>query len=192
MNNIFRLQTIQRGISPLLMVAWPCIIWLVMTHPAWRWLLPLATVLFLLRLVALTGRSGLFSHVGKGLAVVGMLLSLASLLLSNHHLLLWYPVVVSVVMLLLFAGSLFTAMPMVERLARLREPELPPDGVVWTRQVTRFWCLFFIFNGGVAMATCLVNNLLWWTWWNGLISYLLMGLLLMGAWPLRQRKRARA
>jgi uncharacterized membrane protein len=83
-------------------------------------------------------------------------------------------------------------MPLVERLARLREPDLPPRAIRWTRRVTQIWCLFFIFNGSVALVTCLINNLLWWTWWNGLVSYLLMGLLMASEWLLRQRMRKQA
>ncbi|WP_233268219.1 hypothetical protein [Pantoea sp. BAV 3049] len=181
-----------QGVSALLMLAWPFVVWLAVSHPSWRWLLPLVAVLFILRLMALGGRKGALSLVGKWLAVAGVALSLASWLLSNHQLLMWYPVVVNGLMLALFGGSLFSAMPLVERLARLREPELPPRGVIWTRRVTQVWCLFFIFNGSIALVTCLINNLLWWTWWNGLVSYLLMGLLMAGEWLLRQRMRKQA
>ncbi len=178
--------------SAVLMVLWPLLVWASLTHPAWRWLLPLAAVLFLLRGVALWGRKGALPLVGKWLALLGAGLSLSSGFLQENHLLLWYPVMVNGLMLLLFGGSLFSRMPLVERLARLREPDLPPQGVLWTRRVTQIWCLFFIFNGSVALATCLINNLTWWTWWNGLISYLLMGLLMAGEWLLRQRRRRRA
>ncbi|WP_261640827.1 hypothetical protein [Erwinia mallotivora] len=181
------MQRLKHTASVLLMVAWPIVIWLALTHPGWRWLLPLAAVLFILRLMMLNGGKGVLALAGRGVALIGVLLSMVSLLLSNYHLLLWYPVVVNAGMLLLFGCSLFSAMPLVERLARLREPELSADGVAWTRQVTRVWCLFFMFNGSVALATCLSNNLLWWTWWNGLIGYLLMGLLMAGEWLLRQR-----
>lgn len=178
--------------SALTMVVWPLMVWLSLTHPAWRWLLPLAAVLLTLRWLKLRGRQGALPLAGKWLALAGAALSLSSLFLRENHLLLWYPVMVNAVMLMLFGGSLFSRMPLVERLARLREPALPPQAVRWTRRVTQIWCLFFIINGGVALATCLMNNLLWWTWWNGLVSYLLMGLLMAGEWLLRQRMRKQA
>ncbi len=109
--------------------------------------------------------------------------------MRSQHLLLWYPVVVNLAMLLLFAASLWRAMPLVERLARLREPNLPPQAVRYTRRVTQVWCLFFIFNGGMALATCLIGNLHLWTLWNGGISYLLIGMLMGGEWLVRQRMR---
>ena len=181
-----------QGISGLMMAIWPFMVWLSLTHPVWRWILPLAAVLFLLRWLALRGRQGALTLVGKWLALAGAGLSLSSVFLRENHLLLWYPVMVNGLMLALFGSSLFSRMPLVERLARLREPELPPKAIRWTRRVTQIWCLFFIFNGSVALATCLMNNLLWWTWWNGLVSYLLMGMLMTGEWLLRQRMRKQA
>lgn len=186
------MQRLLQAVSAVMMIAWPFLVWLSLTHPGWRWLLPLAAVLFLLRWLALRGQHGALSLVGKWLALAGAGLSLSSLFLRNHHLLLWYPVMVNGLMLLLFGSSLFSRMPLVERLARLREPDLPPRAIRWTRRVTQIWCLFFIFNGSVALVTCLINNLLWWTWWNGLVSYLLMGLLMASEWLLRQRMRKQA
>src|SRR2546423_11913745 len=40
----------------------------------------------------------------------------------------------------LFRSSLFRPPTVVERLARLRNPELPAAGVRYTRQVTQVWC----------------------------------------------------
>ena len=31
----------------------------------------------------------------------------------------------------------------IERIARLQHPDLPPEGVVYTRRVTQIWCVFF-------------------------------------------------
>ncbi|MCU5775352.1 hypothetical protein N5923_22410 [Erwiniaceae bacterium BAC15a-03b] len=176
----------------LITLAWPFLVWLAITHPQLHWLIPLLALLFLLRLPGLRRSGGAFARAGQLLALAGVALCLASYLLRSHQLLLWYPVAVSVVMLLLFGGSLCSAMPMVERLARIREPQLPPPAIRWTRRVTQIWCLFFIFNGSVATATCLAGNLHWWTLWNGIISYLLMGLLMAGEWLLRQRIRRQA
>lgn len=84
-------------------------------------------------------------------AVAGMTLCIASYLLKTHQLLLFYPVVVNSVMLAVFGGSLWSGMPIIERLARLREPDLPERAVRYTRRVTQIWCAFFIINGGIAL-----------------------------------------
>ena len=77
-------------------------------------------------------------------------------------------------------------MPIVERLARLREPNLPEAGVRYTYLVTLIWCAFFIINGSVALFTALNGDMTLWTTWNGMVSYLLMGTLMVGEWLVRQ------
>ncbi len=77
-------------------------------------------------------------------------------------------------------------------LARLREPVLPEIAIVYTRQVTKVWCLFFMLNGLVAASLTLWAPLSWWTLYNGLIAYALMGLLFFIEWLIRQKVRGRA
>ncbi|MDH2295860.1 hypothetical protein [Cobetia sp. 1AS1] len=100
-----------------------------------------------------------------------------------------YPVLVNLAMLSVFATSLWRGMPVIERLARLQEPDLPAAGVRYTRKVTRVWCGFFVFNASVAAATALYADLATWTLYNGLVSYVLMGLLFCGEWLVRRRLR---
>ena len=110
-------------------------------------------------------------------------------LFNSPHLLRWYPVLISTFMLGIFSLSLKFGPPMIERLARLREPVLPPVAIKYTRQVTHVWCLFFLFNGLTAAALTLWAPLSWWTLYNGLIAYGLMGLLFAVEWLVRQRVR---
>jgi len=110
-------------------------------------------------------------------------------LLDSPLLLRWYPVLISVFMLGLFGLSLKYGPPMVERLARLREPQLPAKAIVYTRQVTIVWCVFFLCNGLLAAALTLWAPLRWWMLYTGLISYGLMGLLFAIEWLIRQRVR---
>ncbi len=113
-------------------------------------------------------------------------------LLNSPLLLRWYPVLISAFMLGLFGLSLKFGPPMVERLARLREPQLPDVAIDYTRQVTRVWSLFFLCNGLIAAALTLWAPLSWWMLYTGLISYGLMGLLFAIEWLVRQRVRGRA
>jgi uncharacterized membrane protein len=96
-------------------------------------------------------------------------------------------VLVNAVMLLIFAGSLFYPPSVVERLARLQQPDLTPQGIRYTRRVTQVWCGFFIINGSIALVTALWSSFEWWSLYNGLIAYLLMGLLFAGEYLIRRR-----
>ncbi|WP_410012868.1 hypothetical protein [Sodalis sp. C49] len=151
--------------------------------------LALAAV-FLLRLLVLRGLLPALDWLAKALALFGILLCAASWLLRSHHLLLWYPVMMNLLMLLLFGASLLSRASVVERLARLRRPRLPPRAIAYTRRVTQAWCLFFMINGGVALFTCLYGNMSLWALYNGVISYLLMGLLMGTEWIIRKRTQA--
>ena len=118
----------------------------------------------------------------------GALLLVAIAVASNAVLpLKLYPVLVNCALLGAFGASLFTGMPMVERLARLREPDLPPAGVAYTRRVTQAWCLFFALNGTIALGTALFASEAVWSLYNGVIAYILMGLMFGGEYLLRIR-----
>ena len=181
-------------LTGLLLLAWPFVIWFGLAHNGLHWLLPLMALLLLLRLRQTRRQAGPLQAVTQLVAVVGIALCVASFLLKTHQLLLFYPVVVNAVMLAVFGGSLWSAMPIVERLARLQEPDLPEKGVRYTRHVTQIWCCFFIINGGIALFTARYADMSLWTAWNGMIAYLLMGTLMAGEWLVRRQvmKRDRA
>lgn len=101
-----------------------------------------------------------------------------------------YPVLVSGVMLVLFGISLWHPPSMIERFARLQQPDLPTYAIPYTRKVTWVWCGFFVVNGAVATATIFASDY-WWALYNGLLSYLLMGLLLAGEYLVRLRVKKR-
>ncbi len=97
-----------------------------------------------------------------------------------------YPVIVNIIFLYLFTSSLFAKQSAIERLARIQEPNLSEQGVAYTRQVTKIWCLFFVINGSIATYTVFFTSMATWALYNGLISYLLMGALFIGEWFFRR------
>jgi uncharacterized membrane protein len=129
-------------------------------------------------------------NLGMALVAIGFCLLLVAL--DSSRLLRWYPVLISGFMLTLFGLSLLRGMPIVERMARLTDPDLPEIAIRYTRHVTQVWCLFFLFNGLVAAALTLWAPLSWWTLYTGLIAYGLMATLFAAEWIVRQRVRGRA
>lgn len=149
-----------------------------------KWLSPLTLALVLLALLALRWRRA--QGVEKAwLPLAAMALGFSAVSGSALGLKL-YPVMVNLGLLGAFSWSLFHGMPVIERLARLREPDLPPSGVAYTRKVTWLWCGFFLVNGTVALGTALWASDAVWTLYNGALSYVLIGLLLAGEWCYRQ------
>ncbi|MCL1124602.1 COG4648 family protein [Shewanella surugensis] len=117
--------------------------------------------------------------------IAGIILTASSFIAKANDWLLYYPVVISTCMLLLFAHSLKWGPSIIERLARLKEPDLPEKAVPYLNKVTLIWCSFFIVNGAIAYYTAQYASLSAWTLYNGLISYLLMGILFAGEWLYR-------
>ena len=97
-----------------------------------------------------------------------------------------YPVLLSLAAACVFGASLIWPPTVVERLARLTEPDLSPEGVTYTRTVTHIWAVFLCGNAAVAAAIGLWGSLAQWTLWNGLVSYLLMGTLFIGEMLVRR------
>ena len=117
--------------------------------------------------------------------IVGIGLTAASFIAKQHDWLLYYPVVINLSMLFLFAYSLKLGPSMIEKLARLKEPNLPDEAIPYLKKVTLIWCGLFVFNGSVALYTANFSSLEIWTLYNGLIAYLLIGSLLGGEWLYR-------
>ncbi len=119
--------------------------------------------------------------------VAGMTLGLAIFIFNQPLIAQFYPVLMSGLAFGLFFYSLWYPPTIIELFARIQEPNLPPSGVQYTRKVTIVWCCFFIVNGCIASYTILIDNIALWTLYNGLISYLLMGLLFGIEWIIRQK-----
>ncbi|HEZ0802099.1 TPA: hypothetical protein ACFP4U_000480 [Neisseria lactamica] len=98
----------------------------------------------------------------------------------------WYPVLVNLMMLAVFGGSLFAGQTVIEKLARLQQPDLPEKAVRYTRRVTQVWCVFFIINGTLAALLARLGRYDWWAVYTGVIAYVLMGMLFAGEWLYRK------
>lgn len=104
-----------------------------------------------------------------------------------------YPVLINVAGAAWFAWTLIRPPSAAERLARVANPREQFDErkSSYTRRVTQIWVGFFLFNGAAATYTALAASTGVWTIYNGLISYLLIGLLLGGEYLFRLRYRKR-
>ena len=116
----------------------------------------------------------------------GLVLTLLGSVFREQGWLTIYPVVVNAAMFTVFAASLWQKQTIIERLARLQHPNLPPSGVEYTRNVTKVWCCYFVLNGFIALVTCFMPLPVW-TLYNGLVSYLIAGLLFISEWLVRRR-----
>jgi uncharacterized membrane protein len=119
----------------------------------------------------------------------GIGLALVSLLQRRADAMLYYPVLVNAGLLAAFAWSLAHPPTAIERIARLREGPLSPEAVVYTRKVTIAWAAFFACNGAIAFATARWTSLETWTFYNGGLAYLLIGVMFGAEWLVRRHVR---
>jgi uncharacterized membrane protein len=166
---------------------YPLLVYVGLLYFSTTWIAVLLIVLCLVRLLS-AGRGVRAAVAGSGLLIVctgGILLALISVVRQSPDAILYYPVVVNVTMLFLFVHSLVYPPSVIERIARMKEGELPPEGVRYTRRVTIIWAGFFLLNGAVAAYTAGYTSVEIWTLYNGLIAYVLIGALLGGEWVVR-------
>lgn len=124
----------------------------------------------------------------KGLMVIGVVYCVFAIWHNSELSLRFYPVWVNLCLFSVFAISLHYPPPIIERLARLQHPNLSFQGVQYTRKVTQVWCGFFVINGLIAAVTALWSSFFWWSIYNGLIAYGLMGLLMAIEYLIRMKR----
>jgi len=175
-------RPLSRLLAVLFTLLYPLAIWL-----AEDWIEPrvIAVVLLLAALGRLTS-SQISGAVRCWLAGTGMVVLLAILSNAMYPLKL-YPVIVNATLLGLFGYSLVAPPSAVERIARMRDPNLPPQAISYTRRVTQVWCIFFVVNGTLAFYTALYASSAQWSLYNGLLAYILMGILFGGEYVIRRR-----
>ena len=103
----------------------------------------------------------------------------------------FYPVLVSVSLLAFFGFSLWKKPSFAFRMACLGDKRLAqsperPFVERYCDRVTLAWCVFFVFNASVALATVWVGDTKIWSLYNGLISYILIGVFFAAEFMVRK------
>lgn len=170
------------ALTAVLTLLYPLVIWFGHGKVEPRWLAGVLLLAVASRVPALK-----LSRVARWSAFGALALAAAAVAGNALLPLKLYPVLVNAALLAAFGYSLAAPPSMVERLARLREPDLPDAAIGYTRRVTQVWCGFFVINGAIALGTALWASEAVWSLYTGVVSYLLMGLLFGGEYLLRLR-----
>lgn len=152
-------------------LAYPLLVYFGLQHFEPRWVAAFLVTMVLVRLI--TNRT--VSSYGIAAAAIG--LGLLAWMGNAWLPLKLYPVGVNAFFLITFGLSLVYPPSAVERLARVKDPDLNAEGVRYTRRVTQAWTCFFVLNGSIALGTALWASDATWALYNGLIAYCLMGAL---------------
>lgn len=162
----------------LLLGLYPFAVYFSIGHLSPRYLALFIILVFIIRYLLLKNKSWSFNNIATLLMLaLGASMCLWVMVENDIAAIRLYPFLVSMLFLMVFSYSLINPPTVIERLARLQTPQLVPATVVYTRKVTWVWCGFFIVNGGVALITALFASLKVWTFYNGFLSYVLIGAL---------------
>lgn len=88
----------------------------------------------------------------------------------------YYPILMNLIFFAIFFSSLFAKETIIQKFAKIMDGELKPKVAVYTKNVTYIWCVFILFNLIMSIITFFLSDEIW-LWYNGCISYVLMGLL---------------
>ncbi len=108
---------------------------------------------------------------------IGVVLAALTWVFDSEKYLLWYPVGLNIAFFIVFTTSVIFPPTIIETLARSMEKDLPPSGVIYTRNVTVVWAAFFLLNAAIATWTVMIDDMKIWTLYNGLLAYIAMGTL---------------
>ena len=102
-----------------------------------------------------------------------------------------YPAAVSLAAATVFGATLLHPPSLIERFARLREPDLPPAAQSYCRKVTIVWTVWLIANTIIAAVLSLPGHDEAWALWTGLVAYFFMAALFAGEIVVRRFARGR-
>lgn len=88
----------------------------------------------------------------------------------------FYPTIINMVFLAFFAMSL-RGEAIITKLAKMQNPTLDENGVIYTRKLTKIWCVLFVFNAFVGFVLALIENKIYWSVFCGFVAYCLVGAL---------------
>jgi len=121
--------------------------------------------------------------------VIGAVLAGLSWLYGNADYLLWYPVGLNAALFIVFFTSILFPPTVIEYIARLTDKNLPEKAIRYTRKVTIVWSIFFVINASIATWTAIHGDMKIWTLYNGLVAYLVIGLIFAVEFLVRQHVR---
>jgi uncharacterized membrane protein len=110
---------------------------------------------------------------------------------SSGQLALALPALSHLAFFLVFAGSLATKKPIIQRFARLFHEDLSAQEIAHCNHFTWLWSGFFALNIVITLGLAIWAPLSWWTIYTGAVSYLLAGALGIGEYVLRKKRFGR-
>lgn len=184
-----------RILTIVLSILYPCLVFVGLTvfKTPPRVLSLCVAVVVAFNFLSITGKRA--PRGGLSLSAIALPAALGALvvavaLTNSERLLKFYPVLVSASLLGTFGFTLLRPPSMILRFATVQDKALAekpdfPRTERYCRNVTVVWCVFFFINMSMALYTTFFASSFAWSLYNGLISYILIGILFVGEMVVR-------
>ena len=119
--------------------------------------------------------------------IIGLTLSLFVIFFNQDVFLKLYPVLMNSAICAIFALSLRKT-PLVTQIAqKTQKKPLTKEILKYTRNVTCAWAIFMFINAILSLITVFMSNEIW-ALYNGFVSYVLIGMMMLVEYIIRKRK----
>lgn len=105
--------------------------------------------------------------------------------INSEQLLKFYPLLMNIGIGMTFLLSLTKEQCLIDKFARLGGKQPPPEAYGYLRTLTLLWGCLLLLNGAVSAYTAWYSSLSVWTFYNGVLSYVLIGCFAAGEWVYR-------
>lgn len=175
------------GVFILLTISYPIGVYFGLSYFAPRCISLVIMLVFVLRfiLISYTTKFSIQNTVFL-VALVGIGIGLLGAISNQDLIMKLYPVLINLLMFGVFFHSALYPPTVIERLARLKSPNLPNEAIKYTTKVTLVWCGFFIINGAIALWTAVFATAKSWAFYNGFLAYIFIGVLFVTEFTYRQ------
>ncbi|MCF6765862.1 hypothetical protein L3V82_08750 [Thiotrichales bacterium 19S3-7] len=187
------MKKIIRFIIGCLLVTYPFIVYFGLSLFTLRYVIIILGLIFVLRLFLVNWvrektQARLSRFMIVIIAAIGLALCLFALIFNNQYWVQLYPFFINLLLFLVFLYSFLYPPTMIERFASISsKSEFPDEAILYMRKVTLVWMVFFIINGLIALLTALVTSIKVWALYNGFIAYVLIALIFVIEYGIRQR-----
>jgi uncharacterized membrane protein len=128
-----------------------------------------------------------------GMLAAATILAALTFFTENTGFVKFYPVSINLLLLSSFTITLYRPPSMIFRFALMQDKVIKESDEkeyieIYCRKVTVIWIFFFIFNGIMALITALFFSHFVWALYNGLISYIFIGIIFVTEFVVRKFK----
>ena len=117
-----------------------------------------------------------FNKIFRAIApFLGMIIVIFAFHYTNLIFFKYYPPVVNFCFFIIFFSSIFQEKTIIQQIALSVEPDANEHVMRYTRILTYIWSAFMFLNFLISLATVFMSKEIW-TIYNGIISYILVGM----------------